>query len=84
MVAMMMRSALGHSGRPLVAGMAEVSVFVLLQLAAIVRVFVSWAAPQFYRETMITAGLLWTLAFGVFLFRYWAILTRPRIDGRPG
>jgi uncharacterized protein involved in response to NO len=84
MVAMMMRSALGHSGRPLVARPFDVGVFVVLQLAAILRVFGSSAVPQLYRDIMITSGLLWTLAFCVFLIRYWAILTRPRIDGRPG
>ena len=84
MVAMMMRSALGHTGRVLLAGPAEISVFVLLQLAAIVRVLASSIVPGAYRETVIVSGVLWTLAFVVFLYRYWAILTRPRIDGRPG
>jgi uncharacterized protein involved in response to NO len=81
MVAMMMRSALGHTGRPLFAGTAEISVFVLLQLAAIVRVVASTIASGAYREAMIISGVLWTLAFAVFLLRYWVILTRPRIDG---
>jgi len=84
MLGMMMRSALGHSGRPLVAGPAEVGAFVLLQLSAIVRVLAASVVPGAYREAMIIAGVLWTLAFAVFLLRYWPILTRPRIDGRPG
>ena len=84
MVAMMMRSALGHTGRPLVAGRAEIVAFVLLQLAAIIRVLASSVASGFYREAMIVSVVLWTSAFAVFLFRYWAILTRPRIDGRAG
>lgn len=84
MVAMMMRSALGHTGRPLAAGPAEISVFVLLQLAAIVRVLASSIASGAYREAMIISGVLWTLAFVAFLSRYWVILTRPRIDGRAG
>jgi uncharacterized protein involved in response to NO len=84
MVAMMMRSALGHTGRPLVAGRAEIAAFVLLQLAAVVRVLASSVVAIAYREAMILSGVLWTLAFAVFLFRYWAILTQPRIDGRPG
>jgi uncharacterized protein involved in response to NO len=84
MVAMMMRSALGHTGRPLVAGRAEIAAFVLLQLAAVVRVLASSVTAIAYREAMIVSGVLWTLAFAVFLFRYWAILTQPRIDGRPG
>jgi len=84
MIAMMTRSALGHSGRPLVAGPAEIATFVLLQLSAIVRVLAAPIMPGAYREAMVVAGILWTLAFAVFLFRYWPILTRPRIDGKPG
>jgi len=84
MMAMMMRSALGHSGRPLVAGLAEAGAFVLLQLSAIVRVLTASIAPGAYREAMIVSGVMWTLAFAVFLWRYWPVLTRPRIDGRPG
>lgn len=84
MMAMMMRSALGHSGRPLVAGLAEVGAFVLLQLSAIVRILAALVVPGAYREAMIVSGVLWTLAFVVFLWRYWPVLTRPRIDGRPG
>jgi len=84
MLAMMMRSALGHSGRPLLAGPAEVGAFVLLQMSVIVRVLAASVAPGMYREAMIVAGVTWTLAFVVFLFRYWPILTRPRIDGKPG
>lgn len=84
MMAMMMRSALGHSGRALVAGGAEVGAFVLLQLSAVVRVLAASIAPGVYREAMIVSGILWTLAFVVFLWRYLPILTRPRIDGRPG
>jgi uncharacterized protein involved in response to NO len=84
MIAMMMRSALGHTGRPLVAGRAEIITFVLLQLAAAVRVLASSVAAIDYREAMTISGVLWTLAFVVFLFRYWPILTHPRIDGKPG
>jgi len=84
MMAMMTRSALGHSGRPWVAGPAEVGAFVLLQLSAIVRVLAASIVPGAYREAMIVSGVLWTLAFATFLWRYWPILTRPRIDGRPG
>lgn len=84
MIAMMTRSALGHSGRPLVAGPAEVGAFVLLQLSAIVRVLAASIVPGAYREAMIVSAILWTVAFAVFLLRYWPVLTRPRIDGRPG
>ncbi|MGI9293421.1 MAG: NnrS family protein [Pseudomonadales bacterium] len=84
MLAMMTRSALGHTGRQLSAGPVEISAFVLLQLAAVVRVFAGFIWPEFYRETVVISGMLWCLAFVLFLLRYWPMLTRPRIDGVPG
>lgn len=84
MLAMMTRSALGHTGRPLSAGLAEMSAFFALQLAAFTRVLAGSFAPEFYRGAVMVSGVLWTLAFAVFLFAYWPILTRPRIDGQPG
>ncbi len=82
MVAMMMRSALGHTGRTLAAGPAEIAVFALVQAAAIGRVLAGFIQPEFYQGAVVGSGLLWSLAFSVFLFRYWTILTGPRIDGR--
>jgi uncharacterized protein involved in response to NO len=84
MLAMMTRSALGHTGRPLLAGPAEIGAFTLLQLSAIVRVFAGSIPAELYRIAVLTAGTMWTVAFGVFLIAYWPILTRRRIDGRPG
>lgn len=84
MLAMMARSALGHTGRPLLAGAAEIGAFSLLQLAAIIRVFAGWIPTEFYRHAVMTAGAMWTVAFMIFLAAYWPILTRQRIDGRPG
>ncbi len=84
MLAMMMRSALGHTGRALVAGRAECVAFALAQLAAAVRVLGAAVPGLPYRETAVIAGTLWSLAFAVFLVRYWPILTRARVDGRPG
>jgi uncharacterized protein involved in response to NO len=82
MVAMMMRTALGHTGRALTAGSAEIAVFALVQAAAIGRVLAGFIRPEFYQGAVVGSGILWSLAFVVFLFRYWPILTRPRIDGR--
>ncbi len=84
MVAMMMRSALGHTGRTVTAGYAEIAVFTLVQLAAIARVLSSLIPPDLYQGAVILSGVLCSLAFMVFVFRYWPILTRPRVDGRSG
>lgn len=84
MLAMMMRSALGHTGRDLTAAWSEISAFLLLQIAAVIRVGATLIPAEFYRGAVVFSGVLWALAFAIFALRYWAILTRPRIDGRPG
>jgi len=79
MLAMMMRSALGHTGRPLAAGPSELAAFVLVQLAAIVRVFAGIAWPEHYQASVMTSGALWLLAFVVFLARFAPMLVRARV-----
>lgn len=81
-VAMIMRSTLGHTGRKLVASRADVVAFLLLQLAAILRVIAGMTGD--YRSVVIASGIVWVLAFGVLLLRYGPMLLRPRVDGRPG
>jgi len=84
MTAMMTRSALGHSGRELKAGRLEIGVFLLIQTAAIVRIVPGIIWPRHYQSFLTGSAALWTVAFLVFLLGYWPILTRPRIDGKPG
>jgi len=84
MVAMMTRSALGHTGRELKAGGIEISVFLLLQAAAIVRIVPGLIWPQQYPGFLIASATLWSFAFVVFLRGYGLILCQPRIDGKPG
>ena len=84
MLAMMARSALGHTGRELKAGAYEISAFVLVQLAAVVRVAGTVIDSGVYRSTIILSAALWLLAFLLFLVRYVPILMQARIDGRPG
>lgn len=84
MMAMMTRSALGHSGRALKATWVENGVFWLLQLTAIIRVGATLGPVIMYRNAMLVSALLWTLAFAIFVVGYWKILTRPRVDGKPG
>jgi len=84
MLAMMMRSTLGHTGRPLAASGTDISAFLLLQLAAIVRVVAGFAPAGLHGPLVIVSGLLWVLAFGIFLLRYLPMLTQARVDGREG
>ena len=83
-LAMMTRTARGHSGRPLVAEGAEVACYVLVQLAALVRVVGGLALPNAYVATVIVSAACWSAAFAIYAIRYWPILTHPRADGKPG
>jgi uncharacterized protein involved in response to NO len=81
---MMTRTARGHTGRPLAVDRFELAMFLLVQIAALVRVFGAMAAPALYTASVQLSGLLWAAAFGLYAVRYWPILTRPRLDGKPG
>ncbi|HQY64002.1 MAG TPA: NnrS family protein [Polyangiaceae bacterium] len=82
---MMARVALGHTGRALEAGRAVAAAFVLVTLAALVRVGGPLALGAAHtRIALHVSGTLWTAAFVLFLVVYAPILARPRADGKPG
>lgn len=83
-IGMMTRTARGHTGHTLHADRYEVACYVLIQSAAIVRVFGGIALPGAYAATVIGSSVLWSLGFAIYFVHYWPILTRPRIDGKPG
>jgi len=81
---MMTRTARGHTGRPLVAGPAEIACYSLVQLAALVRVLGGWVAPTAYMATVAVSAAAWTAAYLIYVVRYAPILALPRADGKPG
>ncbi len=81
---MMTRTARGHTGRPLMADGAEVAIFLLIQCAAVVRVFVGMVWSDLAVASVQISALLWAVAFALYAFFYWPVLTRPRLDGKPG
>ncbi len=83
-VAMITRTARGHTGRPLVAGPAEIACYALLVLAALTRVFVPWVAPQWASMAIDVSGGCWIAAFVVYCVRYTGWLIAPRVDGKEG
>ena len=78
MLAMMTRSALGHSGRPLVPTWVEIAIYYLIVASAAVRVFGILLYPEGYFVVLGVSALCWVGAFGLFTGRYWGIVTRPR------
>jgi len=83
-IGMITRTARGHTGRPLVADRVEVACYALVQIAALVRVFGPLLVPSLYVFTVTVSGVCWSAAFALYAIRYWPVLTRSRVDGKPG
>lgn len=79
----MSRAALGHSGRPLVAPSPLALAYVLVSLAALARILGPVLLPALYMQAVLAAGVLWAIAFALFVAVYTPILLRPRVDGLP-
>src|SRR5512142_1936637 len=65
-IGMMTRTARGHSGRPLVADGFEVACYLLVQAAALMRVFGGMALPGLYLDTVVVSGLCWSAGFALY------------------
>jgi uncharacterized protein involved in response to NO len=83
-IGMMTRTARGHTARPLRADRADVACYVLVLGAALVRVALPLALPQWSVAAVLLSAALWSAGFGLYAVRYWPVLTRARLDGRPG
>lgn len=83
-IAMITRTARGHTGSPLIASRFDVLSYVLMTGAAAVRVFVPLVVPQYYLAAVMVSGALWTLAFAIYFVTYAPLLWRARLDGKPG
>lgn len=77
------RVSLGHTGRPLKLHPAMTIAFVLIQLAAVLRVLTGFGWLPWHTGLGISS-LLWSLAFGFFVVCYGWILSTPRADNKPG
>ena len=73
-LAVMTRATLGHTGRTLRAGPATLAIYLLVTMAAVLRV----AGPYtgHYVAAMSLAGAAWTAAFALFVLRYAPMLLR--------
>ncbi len=76
-LAVMTRVALGHTGRPLQAARATVMAYWILMLTVLSRVLesVSGADPMLMMDI---SAIGWMMAFAIFIWVYWPILTRAK------
>ncbi len=82
-IAVMSRAGLGHTGRPLKAPPAVVAGYLCVTGAALLRV-AGAIATDFLVPAFVGAGVLWSLAFALFVVVFIPILVRPRPDGQAG
>lgn len=83
-IGMMTRTALGHTGRLLRARRSDVACYLLILAAALLRVGWPLWMPAQTVHAVLASALLWSAGFGLYTVCYWPILTRARVDGRPG
>jgi uncharacterized protein involved in response to NO len=83
-IGMMTRTARGHTGNPLRADRSDVTCYVLVLGAALVRVVVPMVAPSLQVGSVIASATLWSVAYGLYAVHYWPWLSRARRDGQPG
>ena len=83
-IGMITRTARGHTGRQLQVSKPEVLAYVLVMGAALLRVLVPVATPQWYAAALVVAGLAWSLAFAIYLVLYTPWLLQTRADGKDG
>lgn len=83
-IGMVTRTARGHTGRPLVLSGLEVTAYVLVMMAAALRVLVPLLLPGFYIEAMVVGATAWSAGFLIYLWVYSPWLMQTRLDGKDG
>lgn len=83
MLGIMSRAALGHTGRALSVSAPVTLAYILILLAAILRITTPFY-PEYFIQGMVSAIALWSAAFAIYVWIYAPILTQPRVDGKPG
>lgn len=79
-LAVMTRVSRGHTGHALTADRATALIYVLVVLAAAVRIAAALAGRD-QEDLLVVSALLWIGAFGLFALRYARFLVRPRPMG---
>ena len=81
---MMARVSLGHTGRTMQVNRWIVLSFIMLNVAAIVRVILPILMHDSYLQLIQLASVLWIVSFTIFALVYIPMLVRARVDGREG
>ena len=83
-IGMVTRTARGHTGRALNVSRLEVAAYVLVAIAALLRVALPLLSPELYPAALVMAAATWSSAFLTYLWLYVPWLTQTRLDGKDG
>lgn len=81
---MMVRVALGHTGRSLRSPLPMTIAFAMISVAALVRVVAPLFGPDLYLPGLHASGTLWAFAFTLYVICIGPMLIRRRVDGKHG
>lgn len=77
-LAVMTRASLGHTGREITADGWTVLIYAAVTVGSLLRLGAGFV-PAFHLPLLAAGGLVWSLAFLVFVIRYGPILARARL-----
>ncbi|MBR9726577.1 NnrS family protein [Shewanella intestini] len=83
-LSMMSRVSLGHTSRNIYEGPSMALAFACIPAAGVFRAIMPLLMPVHTQVWLWMAGACWFIGFGMFVWFYAPVLTKPRIDGRPG
>ncbi len=83
-IAMITRTALGHTGRPLLAGPTEITAYFGMQAVLLIWLLANSRHGIWFYPLMVITGLIWISIFTLYIIKYFPLLTQPRPDGKAG
>lgn len=83
-IGMMTRTSRGHTGRVLKVDTLETVAYLLVMLAAVLRVLLPLVMPSWYSYALMSSASAWSAAFLIFMWRYTPWLVAARGDGKDG
>lgn len=83
-IGMLTRTALGHTARPLVAGKAEVLMYLALHAGALLRVAAALLPGRAHDALLVASATCWSASFLLYVIVYAPRLAAPRLDGKDG
>lgn len=81
-LAMISRVSLGHTGRLLQPHKLTILSFALIIIAGLIRTFGIIILPQWHQAMISISGILWFIAYGLFIVIYAPFLTSARADNK--